>query len=73
MAADQAGSSSSTAGSSPAAANGGGGGAAAGEEQKGQGRENARDDKDVAMQDQQPEEKVEMDYDVAGDDQWDIG
>ncbi|OIW32218.1 hypothetical protein CONLIGDRAFT_660283 [Coniochaeta ligniaria NRRL 30616] len=71
---DQAG--SSTTGSSPAA-NGGSAGegksvTAAGEEQKNQAGANARDDKDVAMQ-EQPDEHVEMDYDVVGDDQWDIG
>lgn len=73
----QGGSSSATAGSSPAAAANGGGekaSANANDEQKAQARGNGRDGKDVTMQDQQPEEQgQEMDYDVAGEDQWDIG
>jgi hypothetical protein len=71
---DNAGSSTATAASSPFATNGGSDGPAkqhaAGDAQKAPG---GGGDKDVAMQEQHAEEQqVEMDYDVAGDDQWDI-
>lgn len=69
---------STTAGSSPAANAAGTGeqktapGAGAAQKDQPSG---VRDDKDVAMQEQQPEEQdhAVMDYDVAGEEQWDIG
>lgn len=68
-----------TAPQSPAASANGGGirekkvEPAAGEAQKSQESQAAGGVPDVAMQEREPDEQAEMDYDVAGEDQWDIG